>query len=372
MTAFLAMSLGLGLLAMPDCEPSRAPGGFHSANIVMRGSEFGVTWASSGSGQRIYFGTLGDRGWETKQRGISKTGHDTDPPLIASDGHEYMLSWTHHGGAKSGLWARALDPKGNGDAAIKVADGPAHVCRRMVWDGEGYVVLWIGEEGLYLRRLVTRQATPPRVLHGDPGVYDCRLAWTGQRYAVLFSLLHEGGSSTLELLTFRGEGEDARATMLADSDSPIRAREMIWNGQQLAIAYTEDGQTGATLVRVDAYGAGRTSTPVAGMDGYVHGIGMAPTAPYGVVWSESQRGNATRGDVLASVMNDAGQMGEPIKLTERPNGRPVVNATGEDDVFALGWSTDYKRGGGTVMWRAFRLRRDQRSLRDATLLFATD
>lgn len=370
--AALLLCVGLGLLAMPDCQPSRAPGGFHSANVVIRGTDFGVTWASASDGQRIFFGELGDDGWSTPQRGISKTGHETDPPLIASDGHGYMLAWTHHGGRKSGIWARALDPQGHGEAEIKVADGPAHLCRSMVWDGVGYVVLWIGEEGLYLRRLVTQQASEARVLHGDPGLYDCRLAWTGERYAVLYALLHDGGDSTLELLTFSGSGDDARATMIAIDDAPLRAREMVWNGSELVIAYTQDGAHGAFLAHADQYASDVDTQPVTGMNGHVRGIGIAPTMPYGVVWSTSERANATRGDVFAAVMNDAGNVGEPLKLTERANGRPVVNASGKGDRFAFGWSTDYKRGGGMVSWRAFRLRQDQASLRDATLLFATD
>jgi len=368
---FLA-TLGRGLFAMPDCEPSRTPGGFHSANVVIRGTEFGVTWASSNSGQRIFFGALGDNGWSTPQRGISADGHNTDPPLIASGGSDYMLAWTHHGGAKSGIWARGLDPRGNGEPAMKIADGATHLCHRMVWDGVGYVVLWLGEEGMYLRRIITGHSTVAHVLHGDPGIYGCRLAWTGERYAVLYTLLHEGGDSTLELLTFSGEGDDPRATMIDIEDAPLRAQDMIWNGSELVIAYTRDGTPGAMLAHADAWSGDAEAQPIATMDGFVKGIGIAPTTPYGVIWSSTDAVKSRRGDVFASVMNDEGRIGEPLKLTEKPNGRAVVNASGEGNRFAFGWSTDYKRGGGEVRWRAFRLRRDQTSLRDATLLFATD
>lgn len=376
----LVGGFGLVSAAAIDCESNPEPVGYHSPNIVWNGRQFAVAWANRGEDNKVMFGVMGTKGWETRPTRVTRYAFDTDPPLIHSNGDSFVLAWTHDARRKAGLYVRELSAAGKGRREQQIAEGPVSLCRQLVWADGAYSLAWMTETGVFLGR-VDPSATTPTIpteidspIDSSPeteGLTDCRLAWSGQHYGLVLAERTQAGKHTLQFLTLDASREVVGRSVVAGSDATIRPQELVWTGSAFVLAYTIDGQPGASMARLtaDAEPEWRGSLP--GTNGFVRGVGIGASTPVGVIWTETATADDMRGHIYLGLMPTEGQLDQRTQLTDKPSGRFVVNAMGAGDRLGIGWSIDIPNG-SAVRWRGISFEQSARDVDTVSMVIDSD
>lgn len=109
---------------------------------------------------------------------------------------------------------------------------------------------------------------------------------------------------------------------------------------------------------VDLQGRVQSRHRFPGKGDFVREVGIATSAPPAIVWSESKTTEDKRGRIVGALMHEPGVLSDPFWVHKRRNARLVVNASGQGEYFAFGWSRDDRRNGGSVHWSMYRLRQE--------------
>lgn len=346
------LRLGLVVLAALACSADPTPRGYHSPSLAWASDELGLVWLNRRAPyEAVVFARAGADGkLMAPAIELTQEAWHSDPPLVASDGHGWLVAWTQAGGRDPGLFVRAVGPDGPAGPAQPIVESAVSPCPRLVWTGDAYVVGWSQDDGLYLGRVgshgVLTQA--PQRLAQAPAIGSCRVAWRDGELGVLWSI-PRGEAHVLALARVSPTGE-LRGVDEVRADVPPAAEpiDLVWHDDAWTVAYTSPGRAGARTVRVAADGS-QAPGPSLSREGVVRGLALASAGWLGAAWSEATRAGASKGRVWFDLLGGTGQ---PLELGA---GRPDVDASARDRRLAAAtWSG--VASGGTVYWSIIRFR----------------
>ena len=352
-----ALSLGVLLSSWtpPGCEPQSM--GPRAANVVVNGSTLGVVFATHPGADVVLFGKIGLGGWEVPETWVSGDAFETEPPLIASDGVDYLTAWSNSGRFDE-VRLRPIASDGTAGREL-VLDDALGVCRQLLYVDGSYSVFLRNDWGMQYAQVGrdgTELARARLPLRYDGWETDCRAAWSHGRYALLVGTQLDGEGYELHFFLLDRDFELTQHVLLGESDEPFYTHELAWVHDGFAAVYGVQEQRAATMTYFDAQGRMTSSHPFTGKGGFVREVGIATTSPPALVWSESSSHDEERGRIIGALMTEPGVVTDPFWVHKRRNARFVVNASGHGEYFAFGWSRDDRRDGGAVEWSMYRLR----------------
>jgi hypothetical protein len=359
----LVLVAGLGLGSSAACGSDPTPRGYHSPSVAWSDDELGLVWlVRRAPSEAVMFARAGeDAKPKAKAVELSHDAWHSDPPLIASDGHGWLVAWTQAGGRKPGLYVRAATKSGPEGPVRTIVESSVSLCPRLVWTGDAYVVGWREGDGLYLGRLGSHgwlADAPQRLIADAASIEDCRVAWHDGELGVAW-MVAQGEARTLELARVSPTG-DVRERVQVRTDAPPGAGpvDLAWHDGAWVVAYTSSEHRGARTVRVIP-GGGQAPGPSLAREGFVRGLSLASPSWLGAVWSETthSRQGANKARIFFDLL---GGSGGPLELGA---GRPRVDASARDHALAAAtWSS--VANGGTVHWVVLRFRRDHQGTLD--------
>lgn len=213
--------------------------GPHSANVVANGSTLGVVFADQSTSYAVFFGKIGLGGWEVPETWVGGKAFETEPPLIASDGTDYLVAWTHNSPYyKVRLRPMASDGTEGREVVLNDALG---VCRQLLYVDGSYSLFLRNDWGMQFVRIGrdgTKLGRGRLPLKHDGWATDCRAAWSHGRYALLAGTQLDGDGYELHLFLLDQNFDLAQHTLLAESDDePFYVHELAWVHDGFAAVY---------------------------------------------------------------------------------------------------------------------------------------
>lgn len=345
----LAATLVVGAAA---CGADPTPRGYHSPNVAWSDQEMGLVWLNRRAPyEAVLFARAGE---DLKLRGpsieLTQQAWHSDPPLVASDGRGWLVAWTQAGGRAPGLFVRPVGPGGPEGPARTIVESTVHLCPRLVWTGEAYVVGWHEGDGLYLGRVgsyAMLERAPSRLAH-EAAIEACRVAWADGELGVLWSVVH-GEERSLSMARVSPTGELLERIEVR-TEAPVGAGpiELVRHEGAWVVAHTVAGQPGAHTVRVVSNDE-QSPGPALMREGFVRGLALGSATWLGAAWSETARPGATKARLFFDLF---GGSGDPIELG---TGRHGINMDPRDQgLVAVTWSS--VANGGTTHYGIIRLR----------------
>ena len=282
-------------------------------------------------------------------------------PRLIPNGNGYMLAWVDSRTGTANIYLRRLDAQGAPAAAMQQVSalGGGHFQPSVAATGQGYGVAWHGTgRGLavvYFARVGAdgaRLAAEIDLSGGVANAAHAEVVWNGQEYAVAWTDSRHGDTEIyLRRVSAAGEpiGQPVRVTNVV-GEASVPSLVHLGAGNGYAVAYNEhaDGVFNVWLQRTDAAGAAlggaqRVSTGPdnANAPRLVHVGGN-----YAVTWYDTRDDNTEI--YVARLDANGARIGDNIRVTNGAHPSVLPSLTRTDTGYGVAWQD--RRAGNHEIW----------------------